>query len=88
MMTTTPLPTLRAVFLTKRETEVLTLVAQGLTAAEAADLLFLSSRTVSYHLANVYQKLDVSNRVKALRAAVRLGLLPGSPAALVVRPEN
>lgn len=67
------------VSLTKRETEVLSLVAQGHTSQEAAELLFLSPRTVSFHLSQVYEKLGVSNRVQAFRLATRLGLLPDSP---------
>jgi DNA-binding CsgD family transcriptional regulator len=67
------------VTLTKRETEVLGLVAQGHTSQEAAELLFLSPRTVSYHLSQAYEKLGVSNRVQAFRLAMRLGLLPEAP---------
>lgn len=72
-------PGIGKIKLTKRETEVLSLVAQGHTSQEVADLLFLSARTVSYHLAQVYAKLEVSNRVQAFRAATRLGLIPEQP---------
>ena len=71
---------LRAVRLTKREVEVLSMIAQGYSSKEAADLLYLSKRTVDFHLANVYEKLGVSNRVQAFRAATRLGLIPHEPA--------
>jgi DNA-binding NarL/FixJ family response regulator len=62
--------------LTKREIEVLTHVIQGKSSREVADALFVSKRTVDFHLANVYDKLHVSNRVQAFRRATRLGLIP------------
>lgn len=62
--------------LTKREIEVLTLVVQGNASKEVADRLFVSKRTVDFHLANIYDKLHVSNRVQAFRRATRLGLIP------------
>lgn len=69
----------RAVRLTKREIEVLSLIAQGNSSKEAADALFVSKRTVDFHLANIYDKLQVNNRVQAFRAATRLGLIPFEP---------
>jgi len=69
----------RKVRLTKREIEVLSLIAQGYSSREAADTLFVSKRTVDFHLANIYDKLQVSNRVQAFRAATRLGLIPFEP---------
>lgn len=78
-ITTMRTPNFTKVKLTKRETEVLSLVAQGHTSQEVADMLFLSARTVSYHLAQVYSKLEVTNRVQAFRAAARLGLIPSQP---------
>lgn len=65
--------------LTKREVEVLTLIIEGRSSKEVADMLFVSKRTVDFHLANVYEKLDVSNRVQAFRRASRLGLIPSDP---------
>jgi non-specific serine/threonine protein kinase len=56
--------------LSEREVEVLRLVTQGLTNAQAADRLFLSPRTVDAHLRNVYQKLEVSTRAEAVRFAL------------------
>ncbi len=41
--------------------------------------MVVSKRTVDFHLANIYQKLQVNNRVQALRAATRLGLIPFEP---------
>lgn len=71
----------RYVRLTKREIEVLSLVAQGNSSKETADTLYLSKRTVDFHLANIYDKLQVNNRVQAFRAATRLGLIPFDPVA-------
>lgn len=62
--------------LTKREVEVLSLVSQGHSSLEAANILFVSKRTVDFHLTNIYDKLQVNNRVQAFRAATRLGLMP------------
>lgn len=69
----------RGVRLTKREIEVLSLIAQGNSSKEAADTLYVSKRTVDFHLANIYDKLQVNNRVQAFRAATRLGLIPFEP---------
>jgi DNA-binding CsgD family transcriptional regulator len=69
----------RGVRLTKREVEVLSLIAQGNSSKEAADALYVSKRTVDFHLANIYDKLNVNNRVQAFRAATRLGLIPFEP---------
>jgi DNA-binding CsgD family transcriptional regulator len=66
----------RGVRLTPTEVRVLSLIAQGHSSKEAADRLVVSKRTVDFHLANIYDKLQVSNRVQAIRAATRLGLLP------------
>ncbi len=62
--------------LTKRELEVLSLVIEGRSSKEVADMLFVSKRTVDFHLANIYDKLHVTNRVQAFRRATRLGLIP------------
>lgn len=48
--------------LTPREYEIARIVASGLTNAEAAQRLFISARTVGYHLANTYQKLGLRGR--------------------------
>lgn len=65
--------------LTKREVEVLSLVIEGKSSKEVADQLFVSKRTVDFHLANIYSKLSVSNRLQAFREATRRGLLPNLP---------
>ncbi len=62
--------------LTHRETQVLQLVAAGHQSQEVADLLFLSKRTIDFHLGKVFSKLSVSNRTQAVFVASRLGILP------------
>lgn len=64
------------VHLTKRELEILSLVVEGHSSKKIADLLFISKRTVDFHLDNIYTKLQVSNRMQAMQRARRLGLLP------------
>ncbi|MFC7640843.1 response regulator transcription factor [Streptosporangium lutulentum] len=51
--------------LTPRESDVLWLVANGRTSAQAAQVLRISVRTVEKHLGNIYAKLGVSNRTEA-----------------------
>lgn len=65
--------------LTKREVEVLQLVIEGKSSKEVADELYVSKRTVDFHLANIYSKLSVSNRLQAFREATRRGLLTATP---------
>jgi len=62
--------------LTRREREVLILIAQGLPSREVAVQLIVSKRTIDFHLANIYEKLQVSNRLQAFRKASQLGLIP------------
>jgi DNA-binding CsgD family transcriptional regulator len=61
--------------LSAREVEVLRMVATGLTNAEVAGTLFLSSRTVDWHLGSIYRKLGLHSRAEAVRFAVEHGLL-------------
>lgn len=61
--------------LTIRERAILVLIAQGFASKEVADKLFISKRTVDFHLANVYDKLTVCNRMQAVVTATRLNLL-------------
>jgi DNA-binding CsgD family transcriptional regulator len=58
-----------------REVEVLRLVAGGLTNAEVAEKLFLSSRTVGWHLGSIYRKLGSHSRTEAARFAAEHDLL-------------
>jgi len=61
--------------LTLRQTEILGLVADGLTNAEIADRLVVSKRTVDSHLTAILTQLDVTSRHAAVEAARRLGAL-------------
>lgn len=61
--------------LTTRELEVLRLLARGMRNKEIASRLFVSERTVNFHLANIYQKLNVSGRTEALSRALEQGLI-------------
>jgi DNA-binding NarL/FixJ family response regulator/two-component sensor histidine kinase len=65
----------QAAMLTGREQEVLRLLAGGLRNKEMARQLQVSERTVTFHLANIYQKLGVTSRTEALSRALELGLL-------------
>lgn len=53
--------------LSKRESEVLALVAEGLTNAQVAACLHLSENTIKFHLQNIYKQLGVNNRTEASR---------------------
>jgi NarL family two-component system response regulator LiaR len=61
--------------LTRREREILALVADGRTNIEVARMLWITEQTVKFHLANVYRKLGVGNRTEASRWAFDHGLL-------------
>jgi DNA-binding CsgD family transcriptional regulator/tetratricopeptide (TPR) repeat protein len=63
--------------LSKRELEVLALIAQGRTNREIGDRLFISQKTVGVHVGNILAKLGVSGRVEAAAVAIRLGLEAG-----------
>jgi DNA-binding NarL/FixJ family response regulator len=60
--------------LTDRETEVLTLIAQGMTNAQIADRLYVSVKTVRNHVSNVFSKLQVADRAQAALRARDAGL--------------
>jgi DNA-binding NarL/FixJ family response regulator len=64
--------------LTRREVEVVRLVAMGHTNREIARELFLSPRTVEMHVGSILGKLDCRSRADAARRASELGLLAGS----------
>lgn len=64
--------------LSKREIEVLELIAAGLTNQEIAEQLIISPHTVKTHSRNIYAKLDVGNRTLAVGKARTLGILPST----------
>jgi DNA-binding NarL/FixJ family response regulator len=61
--------------LTRRETEILRLVAEGHSNSALAKMLWVTEQTVKFHLANIYRKLNVSNRTEASRWAHVHGVL-------------
>lgn len=61
--------------LTKRELEVLKLVAEGLSNAEIADCLFITQKTVKDHISNILSKLHLADRTQAAVYAWRQGLM-------------
>lgn len=64
----------RTAGLSEREREVLTLVAQGLKYKEAAARLFLSERTIKYHMGQIVERLHLKNRAQVVEYARRTGL--------------
>jgi DNA-binding CsgD family transcriptional regulator len=62
--------------LSEREIEALQLIAEGLTNSEIASRLFLSLNTIKVHARNIYGKLGVHSRTRAVARAQALGLLP------------
>jgi DNA-binding CsgD family transcriptional regulator/tetratricopeptide (TPR) repeat protein len=65
--------------LTRREMDVLVLVAEGLRNQEIGDRLHLSRRTVEHHVSAILVKLDSRTRSQAVREAARLGLIDATP---------
>lgn len=63
----------RPVALTPREMDVIRLLAEGLSNKEIAQRLFISARTINYHLDNIYSKLGVNSRTEAAIYALRHG---------------
>ena len=61
--------------ITRREEEVLQLIADGCSTPEVAESLFISQKTVKNHLASIYQKLDARDRTQAVLQAVRMGIV-------------
>jgi two-component system, NarL family, response regulator LiaR len=66
----------RKVGISKREYEVLELMASGLSNQEIADILFVSVSTVKTHAANIFAKLDARRRTQAIQRAKELRLIP------------
>jgi DNA-binding NarL/FixJ family response regulator len=69
--------------LTRRELEILRLVADGHSNAQLARMLWVTEQTVKFHLSNIYRKLDVANRTEASRWAQVHGLLDIEPATAI-----
>jgi DNA-binding NarL/FixJ family response regulator len=67
--------TCTSVNLTKREVEVLSIVSKGFTNKEVASALDLSSKTIEFHLKNIYLKLQVSGRSEAISYAISNGYI-------------
>ncbi len=62
--------------LSKRETEILSLIKEGFRSKEISYKLFISLHTVNTHRQRILEKLKVSNSVEAVNYAAKLGLLP------------
>lgn len=67
--------------LTRRELEILRLVAEGRPNREVAKMLWVTDQTIKFHLANTYKKLGVGNRMEASHWAIARGLVRPIPAA-------
>jgi DNA-binding NarL/FixJ family response regulator len=67
--------------LTRRELEILRLVAEGHSNAQLARMLWVTEQTIKFHLSNIYRKLEVANRTEASRWAQVHGLLESAHAA-------
>lgn len=61
--------------LTARQSEILTLVAQGLTYQQVGDALHLSERTVRYHMSEILARLHLQNRAQVIAYAAQMGLV-------------
>ena len=67
---------LRTLGISKREYEVLELIADGLSNQEIAEKLFVSTSTVKTHVSNVLAKLDARRRTQAIQRAKELNIIP------------
>jgi DNA-binding NarL/FixJ family response regulator len=68
--------------LTRREVEILRLVAEGHSNGELGRMLWVTEQTVKFHLSNIYRKLSVANRTEASRWAHLHGLVASESGAL------
>jgi DNA-binding NarL/FixJ family response regulator len=66
----------RSIGLTAREIEILEKLPTGDTIIQLAEQLYVTESTMKSHVASIYRKLNVKNRVHAINAARKLGLLP------------
>jgi len=62
--------------ITKRELEILELIAQGMSNREIAEKLFVSENTVKTHSSRLFDKLSAKRRTQAVQIAKEMGLLP------------
>ncbi|QLL59694.1 MULTISPECIES: response regulator transcription factor [Empedobacter] len=62
-------------FLSKREKEIVNLIAIGLTVHEMADKTFLSKHTIETHKKNIFLKLEVTNNAELIKKAMMLGII-------------
>lgn len=62
--------------ISKRELEVLQLMAQGLSNQEIAEQLFVSLNTIKTHISNLFAKLEVKRRTQAVELAKKLAIIP------------
>ena len=72
--------------LTRRELEILQLVAEGYSNSQLAKMLWVTEQTVKFHLSNVYRKLGVSNRTQASHFA-HMNRLVGPAQTVAAEPE-
>jgi DNA-binding NarL/FixJ family response regulator len=70
--------------LTRREREILALVAEGHSNSAMAKRLWVTEQTVKFHLSNIYRKLDVPNRTAATRWAQEHGLISAAAESALV----
>ena len=75
LQTTLTNPENNIVKITRREQEILNLVAEGRTSKSMAELLGLSARTIERHRANLLKKFSLKNSVSLIQTAMRQGLL-------------
>jgi DNA-binding NarL/FixJ family response regulator len=83
-VTDDPIERMHDVRLTAREMAVLSLLAEGLTAAAIAGRLRISPRTVSKHQEHIYAKLHTTDRLTTVQRAQQLGLIPANRGPRVV----
>jgi DNA-binding CsgD family transcriptional regulator len=67
---------LKGLGITKRELEILELIAQGLSNREIADKLFVSENTVKTHSSRLFDKLSARRRTQAVQIGKEMGLIP------------
>jgi DNA-binding NarL/FixJ family response regulator len=74
---TTPQESQPAPTLSSRQMEIVTLAAQGLTYKEVGEALYLSERTIKYHIGEILKRLHLKNRAQLVAYAVKMGWVGG-----------